>query len=207
MRPSDEFQTDTAVVILAGGKGRRIGGAKAERRLGGVRMIDRMLRLACGFSPHVAVSVADRDKPDDLEVPLLIDTHPDWGALAGLAAAMDYARSCKLDSIMTLPCDTPFLPEDLLDRLYAGRAPGQAAAIPRSGGRLHYACGLWRTASAKLLNEYAAGGGRSLHGLAERIGFSIVEWPDAPIDPFFNINTPADLQHAEGLLWNNRIGA
>jgi molybdopterin-guanine dinucleotide biosynthesis protein A len=45
--------------------------------------------------------------------------------------------------------------------------------------------------------EYLASGRRSLRGLAETVGYVAVDWPTDPEDPFFNINTSADLVEAE----------
>ena len=47
---------------------------------------------------------------------------------------------------------------------------------------------------------YCEAGGRSLRGLAQHVGYTAVEWDAAPRDPFFNINSPADLAAAEALL-------
>jgi molybdopterin-guanine dinucleotide biosynthesis protein A len=101
--------------------------------------------------------------------------------------------------LLTIPCDMPFLPDKLPQRLMA--AIGElGAAIASSGGNLHPVCGLWRTAALTEVPAYWALGKRSLHGFARHIGFAEVEWPSTARDPFFNINSPADLAEAEALL-------
>ena len=53
------------------------------------------------------------------------------------------------------------------------------------------------TAALDFVAEYLASGRRSLRGLAETVGYVAVDWPADPEDPFFNINTSADLAEAE----------
>jgi molybdenum cofactor guanylyltransferase len=197
--PRDQSIAGTAVVVLAGGQGRRIGGAKPLRRLAGERLIDRAVAAARRFSEHIAISVGTNAEFADLGVESLSDRH-DWGALAGLQAAIAFAGRIGLPQVLTLPCDSPFVPNDLLSRLHPALSPDKGAAIPLSGGRLHLACGLWNIGTEGVLNEYGGSGGRSLHGLAERLGIAEVEWSMEPFDPFFNINSQEDLDEAEAMI-------
>jgi molybdopterin-guanine dinucleotide biosynthesis protein A len=200
MEKTPALASGVAVVVLAGGRGRRIGGGKPFRMLGQQRLIDRAIERARDFSERVAVSVTKAGELADCAVPQIADPQPDWGALGGLAAGLDFAVGAGAELLLTLPCDSPFLPDDLLTRLRDALGPDQKAAIPASGDQLHVACGLWRVGVCSLLADYAAEGGRSLHGLAERVGFAEVRWNAQPLDPFFNINTEQDLEHAETIL-------
>jgi molybdopterin-guanine dinucleotide biosynthesis protein A len=168
------------IVILAGGEGRRIGGGKPMRMLGGKTLLDRALAIARGWSDEVLVADGTSDAPG-IE-----------GPLGGVASAL--ARG---GDILTIPCDMPFLPGDLPERL--GRT-GAAAALAQSGGRLHPVCALWRARAGEGLAAYAASGRRSLHGFAEAVGYEAIAWGTDPIDPFFNINDPDDLARAEAML-------
>lgn len=69
-----------------------------------------------------------------------------------------------------------------------------------SRGRLHPVCALWRNAATDQLPDYCASGQRSLKGFAQHVGYAKVEWFAIPRDPFFNINSPADLAEAESML-------
>jgi molybdopterin-guanine dinucleotide biosynthesis protein A len=168
------------IVILAGGEGRRIGGGKPLRMLGGQTLLDRALAIARRWSDDVSIADGKTDVPG-LE-----------GPLGGVAAALGLGGD-----VLTIPCDMPFLPADLPERL--GRQ-SEAAALAASGGRLHPVCALWRARAADGLAAYAATGRRSLHGFAEAVGYAPVVWSTGPIDPFFNINDEHDLAHAEALL-------
>jgi molybdopterin-guanine dinucleotide biosynthesis protein A len=193
-------QNDVAAVVLAGGQGRRIGGGKPLRLLGNERLVDRALATARRLSTYVALSVGSDGRLEDCDVPQIADPERDWGALGGLAAGLDFALLQGLDLVVTLPCDSPFLPDDLLTRLHASLRSGQGAALPECGGRLHVACGLWRVGVRAVLIDYAQSGGRALHGLAERVGYTPVAWDPGPLDPFFNINTEQDLALAQTML-------
>ena len=107
-----------AVVILAGGEGRRIGGAKPLRRLGGMRLIDRASELAGCWSRIVAVAVRDPSQTPSTGVEIIRDEAVE-GPLGGLAAGLKFARSRGRPFLLTIPADMPFLPADLADRLAA----------------------------------------------------------------------------------------
>jgi molybdenum cofactor guanylyltransferase len=188
------------VVIIAGGKGLRIGGDKALRVLAGQSLLARSLDKAKLYSAQVAVAVTGLYQlplPDS--VSLLIDEAPGSGPIAGLSSALAYAEAQKAEYVLVIPCDTPFLPSDLLQRLHAGIGDANAA-IAYYNDRLHAACTLWRTDAVKLLPPYLAQGRRSLIGFAENIGYIEVEWLSETADPFFNINSPEDLRNAELVL-------
>lgn len=165
------------VLILAGGEGRRMGGGKPGRRLGGISLLDRALARARLWSDDIRIADGASDLPGV------------GGPLGALAAALG-------EELLTIPCDMPFLPDDLAERL-AGDRPATLAA---SGGHLHPVCARWRSEAKAGLADYLATGRRSLRGFAEAVGYEAVEWPVEPFDPFFNINDAADLACAEEML-------
>lgn len=187
---------EVAVVILAGGEGRRLGGDKPLKRLAGERLIDRALRTAHTWSDLVAVAVRDRAQVGHLDAHLITDQPDIHGPLAGLLAALRFAAGSGREFVLTIPTDTPFLPSDLLDRLCSGIGEC-SCAFASSGGHLHPVCGLWRTSAASRVQDYLAGERTSLKAFAELVGFNEVEWASKPFDPFFNINTEGDLTEAE----------
>jgi molybdopterin-guanine dinucleotide biosynthesis protein A len=184
-----------AVIILAGGTGRRIGGGKPQRLLGGRTLLDRAIARARTWSEEVAIAARNARQVGQPGIPVLIDPPGLEGPLGGLASALRLER----ETVLTIPCDAPFLPDDLPERLAVALA-GHGAALAASGGHVHPVCGLWRLNALSRVRGYASSGRRSLIGLAERVGFVSVEWPSDPVDPFFNINSPADLATAERLL-------
>jgi molybdopterin-guanine dinucleotide biosynthesis protein A len=188
-----------AVAILAGGEGRRIGGGKPWRLLGGERLIDRALLQARRWSDLVVVSVRDPAQVQPIDAPLVADEPGVSGPLAGLVSGLRFAASKDRALLLTTATDTPLLPADLLDRLLAGMGTSQCV-LAYSGGQLHPVCGLWRISALRELEDYLATGRRSVRGFAELHGCKAVEWPIERVDPFFNVNNIDDLLAAEGML-------
>lgn len=185
------------VAILAGGSGIRMGGAKPLRILGGRNLIERAITAARVWSPHVIAVGRDPEQIGSSAIPFLRDAPGAEGPIAGLAAALHHARDNRYSLVLTLPCDTPFLPTDLAQRLSAHLPPTSNAAVPASGGVLHASCALWRTQVLDALKPYLASGRSSLRGLASDVGYVAVEWLVEVRDPFFNINSPGDLAAAQ----------
>lgn len=187
------------IVILAGGEGRRMGGGKPLRMLGGRSLIDRAIEQAQRSSNLVAVSVRQPGQAGPIKVPEIEDDAGE-GPLAGLASALRFAKTAGAQAVVTIPCDMPLLPANLVSRLQDALPPGSGAAIAASGGELHPVCALWRCTAADALPPYRAAGRASLKGLASEVGYSEVEWPVEPFDPFLNINRPEELRAAGELL-------
>lgn len=184
------------VAILAGGRGRRIGGNKPGRLLSGRSLLDRAAERAQSWSSDVVLVVRDRRQGSGAAIDLLADDAEIEGPLGGLAAALRHARAVGFGVVLAVPADMPFLPADLPDRLGSAMAE-KKAALAASAGRLHPICGLWRPSALDDLPAYLETGSRSLIGFAEAVGFGAAEWPAEPDDPFFNINSADDLRAAE----------
>jgi molybdopterin-guanine dinucleotide biosynthesis protein A len=184
-----------AVVVLAGGEGRRIGGSKPLRVLRGERLIDRAVRFGRRSSDLVAVAVRDRGQVRSVEAPIIVDEPNIAGPLGGLVSALFFGAKSGCEFVLTIPADMPFLPLNLLERLL--KEIGQhGCAIASSGGHAHPVCGLWRTSVLDRVGEYLTTDKRSLKDFAARIGCKGVEWQSQPLDPFYNINTNEDFAEA-----------
>lgn len=191
------------VLVLAGGEGRRMGGGKPARLLGGERLIDRAVRLARQWSNDPVVALRegrDNGRPD---ARVVCDRPGVEGPLAGLAAGVTLAIEEGADRLLLIPADMPFLPDDLAAGLgTALDASDVGCAMASSGGRRHPVCSLWALDRLGVaLPAYCAEGRRSLKGLAEMVGTVAVDWDVAEArDPFFNVNDPDDLSAAEAML-------
>lgn len=184
------------VLVFAGGEGRRIGGGKPLRRLAGQSLVARAVALARRWSDEVRIAVRRGGQVGEAGAERLADDPEIEGPLGGLGAGLRCARELGRPLLLTLPCDAPFLPADLCKRL-ADEIGASGVAVAASGGELHPVCALWRAETLDLLPGYLASGGRSLRGFAEAVGHVVVAWDAAPEDPFFNINSEADLAEAE----------
>jgi molybdopterin-guanine dinucleotide biosynthesis protein A len=205
--------SDTAAVILAGGQGRRMGGAaKALLPLAGTPLLDHVLGRIGGQARLIAVSANDPAVAEAAHgLPVLADDHADRrGPLAGILAGMLWCAATYPDIrwIVSLPVDCPFLPHDLVPRLMAvaGEA-GAEVTVAVSGGRDHPTVALWDLALAEPLRAVVeAGTDLSVRRFYEtrRVARCVFESPG--LDPFFNINTPEDLSRAEAALESGRDG-
>lgn len=172
-----------------------MGGDKPLRVFAGERLVDRAVGLARGYAPAVVVCVRSAAQAPDPGADAVYDAAEAEGPLAGLIAALRDARRRRFAFVLAMPCDAPFLPADLGERLMAGIGD-RPAALAESDGRLHPACGLWRTEVLDTAEAYAAEGRRSLRGLAERLGAATVAWPADAAEAFVNLNTPEELEAA-----------
>ena len=95
-----------------------------------------------------------------------------------------------------------FLPADLVPRLLAAVTDeGADVASAASGGGTHPVFGLWPTALAgKLGQAMETEHMRKIDRWTARYRVAYVEYGDEPVDPFFNVNRPGDLERAERLL-------
>ncbi|MCP5432687.1 MAG: molybdenum cofactor guanylyltransferase [Alphaproteobacteria bacterium] len=185
------------VVILAGGLGTRMGGGKPERLFRGRRLIDPVLDRASAWRLPTVLCVRKQAQLTEDTLGQLLDRPDIEGPLAGLLAALDWATGVGLEHILTLPCDTPFLPEDVLARLLSASRTAGAPAVAASNARRHPTCAVWPRDSRSGVEAYAATGRRSLSGALDNCAAVDVFWPLSTLDPFVNINTPGDIDLLE----------
>lgn len=191
--------TDLVGVVLAGGQSSRMGAEKGLLPLGGIPLMARVIaRLAPQVGKVVISANGDPGRFEALAVPVVPDVVPGCGPLGGLLSGLRWARSAGAPFVLTVACDTPFFPHDLAIRL-AQPITGDplGTAVARSSGHDHYTFVLHPTAFAEELDSWIRRSEkRSLHGwLTHRQAVSVDFYGDP--DPFFNINSPADLALAE----------
>jgi molybdopterin-guanine dinucleotide biosynthesis protein A len=203
--------TEVAGVILAGGLSRRMGGGdKGLAPLGSMTMLDRVIRVV---RPQVGALVlnanGDPTRFAATGLPVAADTIEGFvGPLAGVLAGMRWAsRMMPVAShVLSVSSDAPFLPADLLTRLSkAIEARPAAIAIARSPDGLHPVIGLWPISHADDLEASLRAGLRKVLDWTDRHGtvpvdFPLIEIGGEMVDPFFNVNTPAELDEARRLL-------
>jgi molybdopterin-guanine dinucleotide biosynthesis protein A len=198
--------TPVVAVILAGGLSRRMGGPnKTMLDLGGARLIDRAIFAAQAQCQAVAINLHDTTQEAQtpfaaLGLPLLADALPGHaGPLAGVLAGLDYAAKMGFSALLSLPCDCPFLPDDLAARLYeAAQNSASGLACAASGGRAHHIVALWPIhLREKLRRALVDEDLRKVGQFQQRVGFAQVEWLFRERDPFFNVNTPEDFVLAQ----------
>ncbi|MCI4662477.1 MAG: molybdenum cofactor guanylyltransferase [Neomegalonema sp.] len=187
-------------VILAGGKGRRMGLDKAQLCLGGQRMLDRACARLAPQVAQLAISVASASPSDPDQVPVrLADPVEDGGPLAGILAGLQHAQAHGFTQIVSAAVDTPFFPQDLVARLLQARQGGNVA-LPSSLDRAHPTFALWPVSALESVRAAVERGQGALIRCIEAQGSTPVRFDAVPVDPFFNVNTPADMDAARALL-------
>jgi molybdopterin-guanine dinucleotide biosynthesis protein A len=199
---------DVAAILLAGGLGSRMRqeGAvtdKALRLLGGRPLVAHAIAR---INPQVGAMVlnanGDPERFVDFGLDVVADDLPDYpGPLAGILAGMRWAAAHGFADVLSVPTDTPFLPQDLVARLDAARMVGGVPlACAGSGGWTHPVVGLWPVSLADALEADLRGGMRKIDRWTAKHGVAVAEFGVEGGDPFFNVNTPEELAQAEGLL-------
>ena len=184
-------------VILAGGQGRRMGGVdKGLRELRGKPLVAWVLER---FAPQVDEVLINANQNLDVYArfgPRVISDEIGGfaGPLAGLQRGLTEASH---PLVATVPCDSPFLPSDLVARLAAAMDTAQAQlAVARTGQQPHPVFCVCRRDVAPHLTRFLAGGGRKIDAWYATLAVVEVAFDDEP-DAFSNINTPEELRAFE----------
>jgi molybdenum cofactor guanylyltransferase len=201
----------TLGLVLAGGRASRMGGGdKTLLELGGITILDRVLaRIRPHCTSIVLNANGDPSRFAAYALPVVADEVPDFaGPLAGILAGLEWAARAQpaAEWIASVPGDCPFLPRDLIPRLHEARlAEGKILACARSGEWRHPVVALWPVALCADLRRALFD--EDLHKIelfTGRYDVAVAEWPDRPVDPFMNVNTPEDLAAAADIAAQNR---
>ena len=199
-------------VILAAGRSSRMAtGDKSQAMLGGRTLL---AHVADRFAPQVRQLVINADPlrsrsqlssqlPFQLPYPLVKDALDGFrGPLVGLYSALLCEWLSNAPYLALVPCDGPFLPDDLVDRLHQGISTGSAQiACARYAGVAQPTFSMWRkdvfsTVERALLEDQNGG----FKPLMTALNTVYIDWPTELNAPFFNINNGDDLARAERLL-------
>jgi len=187
--------TGVTGLILAGGEGRRMGGADkglltfAERPL--------VCHAADRLRPQVDTLLLSANRNAEVYRALgfepLADPLRDDGRSAGpLAGVLAGLASCRSEWLVTVACDVPALPEDLVARLRsAAQAAGAPAALAITRSGPHPVFMLVRRGLLPDLRHFVSEGGRRVRDWQDRVGAVTADFPKE--SAFANINTPQDL--------------
>lgn len=184
-------------VILAGGRARRMDGAdKALLPLAGRPLLAHVI---AALRPQVDTLVLNSNRPAaqyaSFGLPVIADSLPEQpGPLAGLLSALQASSS---ELLLSVPCDTPCLPADLVVRMRRALEEKDADVCSVSdGARMHAAIILVRRRVLPALDAYLAAGHRKVQDWLRAQNLAVADFADQP-DAFSNINTPQELQQLE----------
>ncbi len=184
-------------VVLAGGQGSRMGGvdkglqpfrgkpmvAHAVERLGA--QVDELL-INANRNPEAYAAFGHRVIADEIE--------GFAGPLAGFERGLAHAAGTL---VVTAPCDSPFLPLDLVARLRAALETADAQlAVAKTGDQAHPVFSLMRRDVHDSLRQFLSSGERKIDRWYAALAVVEVPFDDNP-DAFLNINTRAELDSLE----------
>ena len=180
--------------ILAGGRGARLGGAKATAEAAGRPLLAWALDALRDAVPDVVVIAKEATRLPPCDVPVHRDEPADFHPRHGIVSAL---RRGGGRPVVVVPCDMPLVPPALLEVLLDVVEDGAPAAMPRSEGRVHPLCAAY--AAEALHDLEAAERDEPLTLTLDRLGAVVLE-AGAAADRMLNVNTRADLAVAEVLL-------
>lgn len=180
---------DVTAIVLAGGRATRLGGVdKGLQPLHGQPLVEHVLaRLQTQVGTVLINCNRSHDQYACYGLPLIPDRLPDFpGPLAGVHAGM---HACRTSWLLTVPCDSPYLPQDLCARFIAQieDAPAIFASTPEA----QPVFALYRPTLLPKLEQFLAGGERGVGRWLSLIGARSADFSDCP-DAFRNFNAADD---------------
>jgi molybdopterin-guanine dinucleotide biosynthesis protein A len=180
-------------LILAGGKGSRMGGVdKGLQAFRGKRLVDHVYeRLAPQVGGVIISANQNQEAYRTFGVRVVSDAIGGFaGPLAGFHAGLSVSKRPFLASV---PCDSPFLPEDLIARLYARiDETGAELVVAKTGDQPHPVFSLMRRGVLDHLSDFLKGGGRKIDAWYATLNVVEVLFDDE-VEAFSNINTLDEL--------------
>jgi molybdopterin-guanine dinucleotide biosynthesis protein A len=201
MRNKNQISAEEiTVLILAGGRGSRMGG----RDKGLIPVLDRPildhLLARIGVQSQRILISANRNLQQYARYgyPVVRDTLNGFaGPLAGILAGLS---ACKTAFMLTLPVDAPLLSPDYLTRMKRSFEQNDTpACVAEFEGQVEPVFCLAEHGTLSALETYLAAGHRSVHGWLNQIGATQVDFSDVP-EQFINLNRPSDQHRLETLL-------
>lgn len=202
--------------VLAGGESRRYGSPKALARVGGVRIVDRVIQALRRVTPDIIISANEPELFEDLGLPTFPDEREGLGPLAGIFTTLLRARDSGRAGIVAVACDMPFPCVGLLERMAAEAFGNELpdVVLPASRGRrgVEPLFAVYRVNCIPAIEAALEAGDRRMIGFHERvvvrrIPLEVVESLCDPERAFLNVNTREDRERAESMVGSNEGGA
>jgi len=182
-------------VVLAGGRARRMGGQdKGLIELNQVPLIEYALTALQGQVDTILINAnRNTERYAGMGYPVIEDRHSGFnGPLAGMASALSVMQTRYL---ATVPCNSPALPQDLVDRLLNARAEADAEiAVTHDGKRMQPVFALLERSLLPSLERFLDADGRKIDQWYAQHRLALADFSDQP-NAFTNVNTPEDLAH------------
>ena len=190
------------ILLLAGGLSRRFGGGiKTFAKINGVTIFEKIIGVLKKQRVNIIINTNSNHKIfSNSKLPIIADIKKNFqGPLAGIYTSMVWVKEKKLDIewILSVPSDTPFLPNNLLDVFVSKINKTKKILIARSNNKIHPVIGIWNINLLKNLEQELKSDNRKIMEWVYKNEYDIVDFPVKFYDPFFNINNKEDIIEAE----------
>ena len=183
-----------SAIILAGGQANRMGGAgKGLVPLKNKPLVQHVIERLTPQVDEILVNAnREIERYEAFSLPILKDEHANFiGPLAGFTLGL---KHCKHDYLLTAPCDSPLLPEDLTARLMKALVDKDAdIAVAKSAGDTHPVFSLMKKTVLPSLLTYIDQGERKVSVWQKSLNYIEVEFNDCK-EAFINLNTFEELE-------------
>ncbi|MEE8387758.1 MAG: molybdenum cofactor guanylyltransferase MobA [Acidiferrobacterales bacterium] len=184
-------------VILAGGRGERMGGQdKGLAQLWGQSLLGHVIDIIGDQVGGIIISAnRNLDRYREFGVPVMADRMGEhWGPLAGVATAL---RVASTPYLLTVPCDAPCLPGDLVERMkMALELENADLCVAHDGERLQNTIALLPCSLVDELDAYLESGQRKVEGWLRQYKMAEVQFPDQAA-MFLNVNSAEQLKRLQ----------
>ncbi len=201
---TEKYTLDISCIVLAGGKGLRLGRDKAQETVGNSDLLQRVVSQLSSFSNDIIVVTARGKSLSQFtgcpRFRIVADAYPGKGALVGLGTGLAASNSWYN---LVVACDMPFLNQALL-RYMIQLSAGFDLVVPRVGKLVEPLHAVYSKSCLAPIERLLSQGNLRVRALFDLVKVRYVEADEIDsFDPkhlsFFNINTEADLERAQQL--------
>ena len=196
-----DLENKMIALIMIGGQSRRMGGGiKSFIEFNNKSIFDRILERTKPQIKKIIVNCnAEETSLKKYQLPIIKDIKKGYlGPLAGIHSAMDFIRKNddKVEWLVTLPGDTPFIPDNFINKIKDRISSKSKIILVKSNYKIHPIIGAWHLSLFKDLNMHLDLGIRKILSWANLHPIDFITFSDDIYDPFFNINTKEDINEA-----------
>ncbi len=196
-------------MILSGGLSRRMGADKSEKKIFDRSLIELVVRRSI---KQVQTLIINSNKENfsmatTTGVKAIVkDCLPgNLGPLVGILTGIKWTKQkTKSKWMVCFPVDSPFFPENLVSK-FLENSEGYEIILAEGRGRVHPVFSMWKInlEIEKQLYNFLKDDQRKIDSFTKKFKTRVVNFSDIGYDPFFNVNTPNDIEIAKKIYKNN----
>jgi len=198
-----DSSNDICAVILTGGQSSRMGGGiKSLKKFNNKLIFDRIFENLQNQVQKIIINSNDLENLfANYNVEVIKDSIEGFlGPLAGIHAALEWStiNEPHINWLITVPGDTPFIPNDLVKKLLdKAKNDGHKIVLAQSNAKTHPIIGVWHSSLYESLKNDLNSGVRKILDWASKHPLGYAEFINSKYDPFFNINYEEDIIQAQ----------